>query len=421
MAEGFLGGLLGGVGDAAQGLGQGLAGLLGGGQSGGPSSSGFTPDEERRMLISTLGQLGSTLLAAGQKQSPSQRAQYLAQLGGIGSGAQNDIYKSRQGALMSAQMQEKMREMEQRRSLEQWMSDPENLKKIGITPEQAKVIGPAGVSTLLQANVQRQLTVSPAQAAITEAFQRSAPAPASAVGVPPSQAAVSGPQVSPVGTAPTEAATIAAPPAPSNPQTATAIAAYREALRDPRIIADPKKVKEISDAIIALDPTAAEYQKEYAKEVGSAQGKERASAPKALETASRMLGQIDAAINHPGLYLGTGVTALSQNIPSTAMRDFRARIAELTGGTFLQAYESLKGTGQITEVEGKKATDAISRLGDPYVATKDYRKALNDLRSVVEAGQARAGKLIGTPTAAPVREQEKPRVRRYNPETGTIE
>lgn len=418
--EGFLGGLLGGIGNAAQGVGSGLAGLLGGGQTGGPSSSGFTPDEERRMLISTLGQLGSTLLAAGQKQSPSQRAQYLAQLGGIGSGAQNDVYKARQGALMSAQMQEKMREMEQRKSLEQWMTDPENLKKIGVTLEQARVLGPAGVSALLQASVQRQLTVSPAQAAITEAFQRSAPAPASAVGVPPSQAAVSGPQVSPMGTAPTEAATIAAPPAPSNPQTATAIAAYREALRDPRIIADPKKVKEISDAIIALDPTSADYQKEYAKELGSAQGKERASAPKAIETAGRMLGQIDAVLQHPGLYLGTGPTAFTQNIPGTTMRDLRARIAELTGGTFLQAYESLKGTGQITEIEGKRATEAISRLNDPYVSTNDYRKALNDLRGVVEIGQARAGKLVGAP-AAPAREQEKPRVRRYNPETGTIE
>ena len=150
MAEGFLGGLLGGIGDAAQGVGSGLAGLLGGGQSGGPSSSGFTPDEERRMLISTLGQLGSTLLAAGQKQSPSQRAQYLAQLGGIGSGAQNDIYKARQGALMSAQMQEKMREMEQRKSLQQMMSDPEVLRKLNITPELAKIIGPEGISSIAQ-------------------------------------------------------------------------------------------------------------------------------------------------------------------------------------------------------------------------------------------------------------------------------
>lgn len=143
--EGFLGGLLGGIGDAAQGVGSGLAGLLGGGQSGGPSSSGFTPDEERRMLISTLGQLGSTLLAAGQKQSPSQRAQYLAQLGGIGSGAQNDIYKARQGALMSAQMQEKMREIEENKSLDQLLKDPEQLKAIGITPQQARVLGREGL------------------------------------------------------------------------------------------------------------------------------------------------------------------------------------------------------------------------------------------------------------------------------------
>lgn len=150
MAEGFLGGLLGGIGDAAQGVGSGLAGLLGGGQSGGPSSSGFTPDEERRMMISTLGQLGATLLAAGQKQSPSQRAQYLSQLGGIGSGAQNDIYKARQGALMSAQMQEKMREMEQRKSLQQMMSDPEVLRKLNITPELARIIGPEGISSIAQ-------------------------------------------------------------------------------------------------------------------------------------------------------------------------------------------------------------------------------------------------------------------------------
>ena len=148
--EGFLGGLLGGIGTAAQGVGSGLAGLLGGGQTGGPSSAGFTPDEERRMMISTLGQLGATLLAAGQKQSPSQRAQYLSQLGGIGSGAQNDIYKARQGALMSAQMQEKMREMEQRKSLQQMMNDPEVLRKLNITPELAKIIGPEGISSIAQ-------------------------------------------------------------------------------------------------------------------------------------------------------------------------------------------------------------------------------------------------------------------------------
>jgi hypothetical protein len=96
--EGFLGGLLGGIGNAAQGVGSGLAGLLGGGQSGGPSSadplSQMSPEERRRMSFSALGQLGAILLAAGQKQTPAQRGQILSQLGGIGPGMEQQIARS---------------------------------------------------------------------------------------------------------------------------------------------------------------------------------------------------------------------------------------------------------------------------------------------------------------------------------------
>jgi len=98
MAEGFLGGLLGGIGDAAQGVGSGLAGLLGGGQSGGPLSadpySQMSPEEQRRLSFSALGQLGAILLAAGQKQTPAQRGQILSQLGGIGPGMEQQIARS---------------------------------------------------------------------------------------------------------------------------------------------------------------------------------------------------------------------------------------------------------------------------------------------------------------------------------------
>lgn len=87
MADGdFLSGLMGGVKDA----GSALFGLLGG-PSGTPAAGGSTdimqqlsPEEQRRLTLSTLGQLGATLLAAGQKQMPAQRAQVLAQLGNIG-------------------------------------------------------------------------------------------------------------------------------------------------------------------------------------------------------------------------------------------------------------------------------------------------------------------------------------------------
>ena len=98
MAEGFLGGLLGGVGDAAQGVSSGLAGLLGGGQpSSGQSQDPYaqmSPEEQRRMSYSALGQLGAILLAAGQKQSPAQRGQILSQLGGIGPGMEQQIARS---------------------------------------------------------------------------------------------------------------------------------------------------------------------------------------------------------------------------------------------------------------------------------------------------------------------------------------
>jgi hypothetical protein len=88
MADGdFLGGLLGGVKDA----GSALYGLFGGGAAGTPAAGSPTdilqqlsPEEQRRLTASTLGQLGASLLAAGQKQMPAQRAQALAQLGNIG-------------------------------------------------------------------------------------------------------------------------------------------------------------------------------------------------------------------------------------------------------------------------------------------------------------------------------------------------
>lgn len=72
-------------------IGSSLGGLLGFGSSsaqttGGPQDimSMLSEDERKRLTYSALGQLGASLLAAGQKQMPSQRAQYLAQLGNIG-------------------------------------------------------------------------------------------------------------------------------------------------------------------------------------------------------------------------------------------------------------------------------------------------------------------------------------------------
>jgi len=89
---------------------------------------------------------------------------------------------------------------------------------------------------------------------------------------------------------------------------------------------------------------------------------------------------------------------------SAGARDFANRAGQVAGQTFLQAYESLKGTGQITEIEGVKAEQAISRLRDRYVTENEYLQAVKDLRDVVETTRSKLSKRLGVeynPAPAP--------------------
>ncbi len=99
MANGFLGGLLGGGEPSAPG------------EVSQDNPFGLSEQDRNLIMYNTLGQLGATLLAAGQKQMPAQRAQYLAQLGNVGSNASSQMYQMAQGRLMAAQYNEKMQEM----------------------------------------------------------------------------------------------------------------------------------------------------------------------------------------------------------------------------------------------------------------------------------------------------------------------
>lgn len=102
MAENdFLSGLLGGVKDVGSSIYGGISGLLGGGEqtpaAGGQmqdSMSMLSPADQKRLMFSTLGQVGAALLAAGARQSPESRAQALAQLGKIGPGIEESIQRN---------------------------------------------------------------------------------------------------------------------------------------------------------------------------------------------------------------------------------------------------------------------------------------------------------------------------------------
>lgn len=114
----------------------------------------------------------------------------------------------------------------------------------------------------------------------------------------------------------------------------------------------------------------------------------REGGPADVTSAIAMINSIDGILNDPALENSTGIMAPLQAIPGTPMRRFGARADQLNGQAFLQAFESLKGGGQITEIEGQKATQAIGRL-DTSQSAADYREALTELRSILSTVAAR--------------------------------
>jgi hypothetical protein len=125
------------------------------------------------------------------------------------------------------------------------------------------------------------------------------------------------------------------------------------------------------------------------EEIGKIAGQNVGNAPKAVETANRTLATIDNILNDPALPQAVGLGGMLPAIPGTDQAGVIAKIDQLKGQAFLEAFNSLKGGGQITEVEGKKATDAIARL-DRAQNLEDFTSALNELRAIVDGAKTRA-------------------------------
>ena len=99
----------------------------------------------------------------------------------------------------------------------------------------------------------------------------------------------------------------------------------------------------------------------------------------------------DKLIAHPGRTMATGASSLMgvQKIPGTKAHDFMVALKQVKGKQFLQAFNVLKGGGQITEIEGQKATDAMSRM-DNAGSEGAFVEAAEDFKNVIRAGIERA-------------------------------
>ncbi len=141
---------------------------------------------------------------------------------------------------------------------------------------------------------------------------------------------------------------------------------------------------------VAKDLAGAERE----KAIGDAQGKATADLPRVSDNAALALKTINDIRNHPGKAYGTGVAGVLPGIPGTQQRGFVNLVDQAKGKTFLEAFNSLRGGGQITENEGAKATQALARL-DRAQTPQDFEASLKDLEEVINLGLSRAKKATG--------------------------
>jgi hypothetical protein len=122
-----------------------------------------------------------------------------------------------------------------------------------------------------------------------------------------------------------------------------------------------------------------------AAEVATAEGQKSNVAA----TAEDSMRLIDSIINDPALPSITGMFQGRMPPLTQAGTNLLAKVEQIQGQAFLQAFESLKGGGAITEREGLAAQNAIARLQ----RTQDEAamiEGLKDLNAVLDRGRRRA-------------------------------
>lgn len=105
--------------------------------------------------------------------------------------------------------------------------------------------------------------------------------------------------------------------------------------------------------------------------------------------------------------VGAGIPGV-RFIPGTQAAGFDALLEQVQGGAFLKAFNDLRGGGAITQVEGEKATTALTRVRraqSEIEFVKAAREFVEILRNGIKNADKRYARLTGEapPAAGPVR------------------
>ena len=190
-----------------------------------------------------------------------------------------------------------------------------------------------------------------------------------------------------------------APAQPAQPEAVVEIGGHRFPIAEARRRAALGRaqgidVKPLEEAIqLAEVPLQA-----AARERGKALGDAQTGLPQSIQAAQSTIEKIDEIANDPQLERIIGWSAYNPGsyLPYTPeQRGLVARVKQVQGRFFLQAFDALRGGGQITEKEGEKAQEAIARIMDVDQDMRSYRVALEDARrevwSLTNIARTRAG------------------------------
>lgn len=147
---------------------------------------------------------------------------------------------------------------------------------------------------------------------------------------------------------------------------------------------------------------------------GEALAKAELELPSAIDQAEKTLDLIDRMVGtrpvkdasgkvktpagkpHPGFTDAVGATWKpgARLVPGTDAAGFQAMYDQATGTAFLQAYNTLRGGGQIANEEGRKATAAITRMNLAQ-DEKEFVTAAREFQDVISTGVKNARAKVG--------------------------
>ena len=165
---------------------------------------------------------------------------------------------------------------------------------------------------------------------------------------------------------------------------------------------------DLNRARFAMDYSP-EFQAQKAGEIAGAKEsavnriKAQADLPKVIQQGEESIKLIDDLLAHPGFKISVGKSAVVGSplsyVPGTDAASFDIALKQLKGKQFLEAFEMLKGGGQITEIEGTKATQAISRM-EKANTEDEFIKASREFQQIIRNGIGRAKTKAGQPPAS---------------------